>query len=277
MANISTSDSTYATGGIDSRVTLDGTSDATFQQMNGAASGVVAIETVLGDGPTLRGTQLDLAARLATSLTSTGAVRINVAGSFNGLTTDYGLIAVSTSQLAPRNIMPVGLGPLPWTGATAPPHWVFCNGQALSRTTYAALFAVMGTTFGVGDGSTTFNVPDIRGRLPLGKDNMGGIDAGRITSASTGGGNADTLGGVGGAQTHVLSLSETPSHTSGGAVTLTTVEGGGGGNPGILSTSSGNTPSSANTVMSTQSFGGDGAHSNTQPWIALNYILYAGV
>lgn len=65
MANISVADSTYTTGGLDSRATLDGTSDATFQQMNGAASGVIAVETILGDGPTLKGTVADLATRLA--------------------------------------------------------------------------------------------------------------------------------------------------------------------------------------------------------------------
>ncbi len=74
MSNISNTDSTFTSGGIDTRTTLDGTYDATFQQMNGAASGVVAIETILGDGPTLKGNKADLATRLATALDADGAI-----------------------------------------------------------------------------------------------------------------------------------------------------------------------------------------------------------
>ena len=70
-----------------------------------------------------------------------------------------------------------------WNTDTAPTGWFLCFGQAVNRTTYAALFAVLGTTFGVGDGSTTFNLPDLRGRLPLGQDNMGGTPANRVTNA----------------------------------------------------------------------------------------------
>lgn len=62
---------------------------------------------------------------------------------------------------------------LPFAGSTAPSGWLLCFGQAVSRTTYASLFAAIGTAFGVGDGSTTFNLPDMRGRVPGGKDDMG--------------------------------------------------------------------------------------------------------
>src|SRR5262249_21157687 len=59
-------------------------------------------------------------------------------------------------------------------GSSAPAGWQLCAGQAVSRTTFAALFSVIGTTFGVGDGSTTFNLPDLRGRVPAAADAMGG-------------------------------------------------------------------------------------------------------
>lgn len=62
---------------------------------------------------------------------------------------------------------------------TAPTGWVKANGAALSRTTYAALFAAIGTTYGVGDGSTTFTLPDMRGEFPRGWDDGRGIDSGR--------------------------------------------------------------------------------------------------
>lgn len=57
---------------------------------------------------------------------------------------------------------------LPYGGASAPSGWFLCKGQALSRTTYSELFAVIGTSFGVGDGSTTFNLPDMRETVPVG-------------------------------------------------------------------------------------------------------------
>lgn len=68
----------------------------------------------------------------------------------------------------------------PFAGSAAPTGWLLCAGQAVSRTTYAALFTAIGTTWGAGDGSTTFNLPDMRGRVPAGADNMGGNAANRL-------------------------------------------------------------------------------------------------
>src|SRR5690606_8069533 len=58
---------------------------------------------------------------------------------------------------------------IPFAGTSAPAGWLFCHGQEVSRTTFARLFAVIGTTYGAGNGSTTFNLPDLRQRFPLGK------------------------------------------------------------------------------------------------------------
>ena len=71
-----------------------------------------------------------------------------------------------------------------------PANTIVCNGAAVSRSVYSELFAVVGTSFGVGDGSTTFNVPDFRGRFILGCDNMGGTSANRATDVE-----ADSVGG----------------------------------------------------------------------------------
>lgn len=65
-------------------------------------------------------------------------------------------------------------------GATPPDGWLICDGSAVSRATYARLFAVIGTTFGSGNGTTTFSLPDGRGRVIAGKDNMGGTAANRL-------------------------------------------------------------------------------------------------
>jgi len=62
----------------------------------------------------------------------------------------------------------------------APDGWRACSGQAVSRTTYAALFAAIGTEYGVGDGSTTFDLPDLRGEFLRGWDNGRGVDSGRV-------------------------------------------------------------------------------------------------
>ena len=113
--------------------------------------------------------------------------------------------------------IPLGAG-LPYFGASAPnSKFVFPFGQAISRVTYASCFALLGTTYGAGDGSTTFNLPDLRGRALFGKDDMGGSVAGRITSGGSGiAGTA--LGAAGGEQAHTLATSEIPSHTHANAL-----------------------------------------------------------
>jgi microcystin-dependent protein len=94
------------------------------------------------------------------------------------------------------------------TSNQPPLGWLWCAGQAVSRSTYSALFAAIGTTYGAGDGSQTFNVPDLRGRVPVGLDNMGGSDAGRLSSSNT-------LGTTGGTEGHTLAESNLPSHSHG--------------------------------------------------------------
>ena len=101
---------------------------------------------------------------------------------------------------------------VPWAKSSAPTGWLECDGSAVSRSTYAALFTAIGTVYGVGDGSSTFNLPDIRGRVIAGQDDMGGASADRLT-AQSGGVNGDTLGGVGGAETHQLTVGELAAHT----------------------------------------------------------------
>ena len=76
---------------------------------------------------------------------------------------------------SPQWWMPTGMV-VPYAGAAAPDGWLLCQGQAVSRTTYAQLFSVIGTTYGSGDGSTTFNLPDMRGRVAVGSDaNLGTV------------------------------------------------------------------------------------------------------
>jgi len=109
----------------------------------------------------------------------------------------------------PYNI-PVG-GMMPFLATTAPnSSFVLPYGQAISRTAYATLFALVGTTFGGGDGSTTFNVPDLRGRAVFGLDTMGGSASGRLTAAS-GGVDGATIGASGGGQAVTLARANLPN------------------------------------------------------------------
>jgi microcystin-dependent protein len=108
-------------------------------------------------------------------------------------------------------IIPIG-AMMPYTNQSATPNssFVFPYGQAISRTTYSVLFALIGTAYGSGDGSTTFNVPDIRGRAIFGLQNMGGVNAALITVA---GGNFDgaVLGNTGGGQNQTLTQGQLPA------------------------------------------------------------------
>ncbi len=154
---------------------------------------------------------------------------------------------------------------IPYAGSTEPGGWLFCYGQAVSRTTYAALFAITSTTYGVGDGSTTFNLPDLRGRVVAGQDDMGGSSANRLTGLS-GGVDGDVLGGTGGLETHTLTTAELASHTHeqrGGTAT------GGGMRYETTNSSTGIT----NSGIQTNSAGSGNAHNNVQPTIILNYII----
>ena len=102
--------------------------------------------------------------------------------------------------------MPIGTV-VDFVGLAEPAGWLFCFGQQLSRDVYSGLFAVIGTSYGVGDGATTFNIPDCRGRVRAGKDNMGGTAANRIVQTVDG----KTLGNVVGGEKHVLSMSHLPA------------------------------------------------------------------
>lgn len=102
--------------------------------------------------------------------------------------------------------------------STAPnSNFVLPFGQAISRTTYAAYFAMVGTTFGVGDGVTTFNVPDLRGRFIAPWDAMGGVSANRITTAVSGV-DGGTVGAVGGSQGTTLLTANLPAYTPAGTI-----------------------------------------------------------
>ena len=163
---------------------------------------------------------------------------------------------------------------MPYAGSSAPTGYLLCDGAAISRSTYSTLFGLLATTYGSGDGSSTFNIPDLRGRVIAGQDDMGGASANRLTGL-TGGVDGDVLGGSGGAETHTLATSELPAHDH--DVDTAFKNNSTNGVPGNYPTGTDlSSPSAAQLGANTNSIkntGGGGAHNNVQPTIILNYII----
>jgi microcystin-dependent protein len=177
-------------------------------------------------------------------------------------------------------------------GANLPPFCVWPNGQNLSRSSYATLFATIGTTYGAGDGSSSFGTPDVRGRALFGLDNLGGVAASRITSGVSGI-NAAALGNAGGDQrigTHGHAASQAahnhslndPGHShSLPGYTVQPAPGfqGGGSygyaNPSTNPATTGITIGNATPPITVSDFAG-GASANMPPALICSVALFAG-
>ena len=142
---------------------------------------------------------------------------------------------------------------MPYAGSSAPTGYLLCDGAAISRSTYSTLFGLLATTYGSGDGSSTFNIPDLRGRVIAGH-------GGTLLS-----GSADAIGATNAhsTKTHTLSIAEMPAHDHTYNRTTNVTAGG--------STAIEDGPVTGTATSS--STGGDGAHNNVQPTIILNYII----
>ena len=153
-----------------------------------------------------------------------------------------------------------GSGTLGWTSVSATPSgaimmfaagsapsgWLICDGSAVSRSTYSDLFSTIGTTYGAGDGSSTFNLPDFGGRGPMGyKSNNTKFDA---------------LNETGGAETHTLTANEIPTHT---IYSSKSMQG--------IGTTAGQYSLVGN--VSTTSYGGGQAHNILDPYLTVNFII----
>lgn len=167
-----------------------------------------------------------------------------------------------------------------WGTTTPSSAFAFPTGQAISRTTYSGLFALMGTTYGSGDGSTTFNLPDKTGRVSAMKE----ASATRLTSTYFGG-NSANMGAVGGSEHEALATTNLPPYTPSGSVSTTIVTGGSdigqavqatGGPVNIGGTGSGGTLVS---ISATSSFTGSAQGGTSTPFatvpptIICNYII----
>jgi microcystin-dependent protein len=159
---------------------------------------------------------------------------------------------------------------VPYAGATAPPNYLMCTGQAVSRTTYLDLFALISTTYGVGDGTTTFNVPNFKGRVPVGLDS---------TTVFT------PLAATGGATTVTLTTANLASHThvqdshvhaqsdAGVGTTIGTTASNGFVTGSATVNAQGGLRGMTTVTATNQTAGGGTAHDNLQPYLVLNYII----
>jgi len=169
---------------------------------------------------------------------------------------------VATTAFVLSNANPTG-GIMMWGTGTAPTGWLLCAGAAVSRSTYAALFAVIGTTFGVGDGSTTFNVPNYTNRTPYGTTvgaTGGSADAVVVSHTHTATTTATDSG-----HTHLSNANGAYNGAGAGAAMGTT-----GNSPGYA-TATGNANITATTTVA--SAGVSGTNANLPPYLGINFII----
>lgn len=228
-----------------------------------AATGSSPIFETSGDDINISGTvrckgsgTLNLTSPVAVPGGITGATNITGATSITGATAITGNFSVSgniAQSTATSTLTFLPAGCVTWyAGSTSPTGWLECNGAAVSRTTYATLFGVIGTTFGSGDGSTTFNLPDQSRRVLVGKGGSGTATL------------ANTIGSTGGAETHTLSITEMPAHTHSQAQSNVATQSG-----------SNQTVLEGNSNTNTGSAGGGAAHNNMQPSLVMMMLIRA--
>lgn len=196
------------------------------------ADSVAGLRTLLNEKANLSGAHFTGNVGIGTTA---AAERLEVAGR----------IKDATGYVAPVGAM------ILYAGSPAPEGWLLCDGTPVSRSTYSALFAAIGTLWGPGDGTATFHLPDLRGRAPIGAGQGGGL-----TNRS--------LGQAFGAETHRLTVAEMPSHSH----SLRTVPeadlGGGYSGGGWFGDPTG---------VTTNPTGGDQPHNIMQPSVVVNFII----
>ena len=160
-----------------------------------------------------------------------------------------------TLNVKVTDTLPVGTI-IPYAGSTIPSNYMLCEGQALSRIEYDILFSAIGTTYGAGDGTTTFNLPNLKGRI--------------ITGVDSNDTDFDVLGETGGEKTHTLTVDEMPSHYHGirDTIDMNTLAG---QNRSVV-VGGGETWNPGDPALSNNT-GDNQPHNNLQPYIVLNYII----
>ena len=241
-------------------------------------TGATTLTTVLGIASGGTGLTSFTAGDLMYATASTTIAKLGIGTAGQVLKTNTGASAPEWST--ETDLCPVG-SIIMYGAAAAPTNWVLCDGSAINRTTYADLFSAIGTTYGAGNGSSTFNVPNLQGVFPAGYD--GGSS---YALAATGGATTDTptLSGTNAGTT--LTSSQIPAHTHGG-VTTGWPSGSWTGGTGATQTAidaSGLSVASGSVNLSLENTGGGSSHTHTwtgtssavdilPPYLVVNYII----
>jgi microcystin-dependent protein len=262
-----------ATGGIitipngtTAQVYCDGT-DFYSSQTGSAGNFNVNGNLTVGGTTALTGATTITGALSGSTATFSGAIS-SISPTFTGTpTAPTATAGTNTTQIATtafvlaNGVPPTGVINM-WGTGTAPSGWLLCAGAAVNRTTYAALFAVIGTTFGVGDGSTTFNLPDYTNRMPYG------------TSVGATGGSATTTLITANLPSHTHSITD-PGHLH--SITgsndnvqsnNTVVMGRGSGSPQTA-----NTNTATTGITATDATGSGTAATTISPYLGINFII----
>ena len=241
-------------------------------------TGATTLSTVLGIASGGTGLTSFTAGDLMYATGSTTIAKLGIGSAGQFLKTNAGATAPAWST--ETDLCPVG-SIIMYGAAAAPTNWLLCDGTAVNRTTYADLFSAIGTTYGSGNGSSTFNVPNLQGVFPIGYD--GGSS---YALAATGGATTDTptLSGTNAGTT--LTSSQIPAHTHGG-VTTGWPSGSWTGGTGATQTAidaSGLSVASGSVNLSLENTGGGSSHTHTwtgtssavdiiPPYLVVNYII----
>ena len=242
---------------------------STFPNVAGAVNATHTELNTVADGNT---------AATATTLVNSDQLVVNDSGTMVQVTLSD-LLTYLTNNFTITNTMITGGAAftagmvVPFAGSTAPTGWLMCYGQDVSRTVYADLFSAISTSYGAGDGFSSFTLPDLRGRVIAGQDDMGGVSANRLTG-QTGGLNGDNIGATGGAETHTLTTNEMPSHNHSGNVALRTNWEAGTSSLSPVGTGDARYDGTGSyPALTISNTGGGAAHNNVQPTIILNYMI----
>lgn len=232
----------------------------TFVEVANAVNGITITNAVTGESSVISFTGGDSNVSGLIKAKGTGNIELRgttlaltgngtVSGTFNcsGLLTAGSLTTTGAVSFLPA-------GSLIWKASThLTTGYLECDGAAVSRTTYPALFADIGITYGAGDATTTFNLPNVQRRVLVGRGGSGTATL------------ANTVGATGGEETHTLITAEMPAHTH----TQTTYP------YNNVFTAGGATGNNATSSGNTGSTGGDGAHNNMQPGLVMMLMIKA--
>jgi len=242
--------------GTTAQVYTDGTN--TYSAQTGSSG-----DFTINGNLTVTGNETEVGTLSASTLSVSNAATFAV-----GPTAPTATTGTNTTQLATTAFVNSSIAAIPthsvsgsivmWPTASAPTGYLLCDGTAVSRSTYSTLFTLFGTTFGTGDGSTTFNLPNYTNRMPYG------------TTIGATGGSADA---VVVSHTHAATVTDPGHHHLGSVYNYYNGSTGGGGYVSGINQSTATTDSTTGITVANASAGVSGTNANLPPYLGINFII----